>query len=1194
MRREQQQSPCRRLALRFGPILGLSTVWVLVIGSAAFAQLDDSCVVSALNRTAPVAADGTWVLPNVPTNLGQVRVRATCVENGVTTAGQSDFIQVPLNDVVRVPEIRFDAPQPIPSRLEIMAATSQLTAIGESVQLAVSGHFPDGSTADLTTAETGTSYTISNSEVATLTADSLVIAQQSGAVIVSAAHEGTLGLMRIEVIASGDTDNDGLPDDFEIANGLDPNNAADAFGDPDADGLTNLDEFQAGTAPFNPDTDGDTLLDGEEVNLGTNPLLPDTDGDQVSDGLERFASSNPLDANDVNLSPILDALSVSPTSFTLTFNTVVGEASRQLVVTGTLIDGTVLDITAPPYGTTYTSSDLTIASFGAEVGRVFAGQDGTARVAVSNGTHASDVDVAVRTFSPTALSFLRIPGFANGVAVQGDYAYVAAGDRGLYVVDISDLEAPFIAGSWDTSGNINDVRVAGDYAYLASSRGFSGLLIVDVGNAAAPQLVGVASAAGGQGTDLALADGLAFLATGTDGLKVFDISDPQDPNLLGSLDTPGNARGVDVSGDLVVVASDQAGVLIIDANNPTNPVLLGSTHTRGSSSRAADLAVRERLAYVADGARATPGGLRVINFSEPTTPFVAGSTGDAFGLTGVALERNFALTSDFLFANAVPIFNVATPSPLFNALLDFSGVPNFRDDQGTGIVVRDGVVFLTAAAGPGGISDNGVLGDSGLFIGRYLDPESFESIPPTVSLTSPEDGSSVLERRRMTMTADATDDIQVAVVEFLIDGEVVHRDFRAPFEHMFITPQGVSTLALGARALDLADNEGIAEEIRLEILPDALPTATLLSPSAGAQFTEGTVLTVAVQATDDTAIAEVELQVDGAPYGSVTAQPYQFTVPIPLGATELSLLAIATDEVGQAASAGPVVVEINADQPPQASLISPLEGAEVVAGGLLRVVVGATDDVGVERVRLWVDDQQTGENLQPPYTFEINVPVGVSSLTLTAEAIDTLERSSFSETIQVQVVTDPATVVFGRVIDAADQPVAGADVATIGLRQDLSDAEGFFSIPDVPTIEGDLVVTASAQINGAPASGDSPPTEPNPGGITDVGDIQLVELPPSEICPCSDPANWSNANGVLWSYFLDGTIGPSSCTDTATATQLSAECVAVRVDASASQCQVVLPCGGTNLALPISAGEIEVCQEALRQAATNRGVSCNP
>ena len=95
-------------------------------------------------------------------------------------------------------------------------------------------------------------------------------------------------------LCDSDDDNDGLPDVYENQYGLNALNAADASMDLDADGLTNIEEYNAGTLPNNADTDGDGLSDSEELSLGTSPLNPDTDGDGVSDFDEMSEGGDPL------------------------------------------------------------------------------------------------------------------------------------------------------------------------------------------------------------------------------------------------------------------------------------------------------------------------------------------------------------------------------------------------------------------------------------------------------------------------------------------------------------------------------------------------------------------------------------------------------------------------------------------------------------------------------------------------------------------------------------------------------------------------------------------------------------------------------------------------------------------------------------------------------------------------------------
>lgn len=69
----------------------------------------------------------------------------------------------------------------------------------------------------------------------------------------------------------GDLDGDGMPNQWEVDNGLDYTDPSDADEDPDTDGLSNIDENEHNSDPHNPDTDNDGLNDGDEVNCGNDP-----------------------------------------------------------------------------------------------------------------------------------------------------------------------------------------------------------------------------------------------------------------------------------------------------------------------------------------------------------------------------------------------------------------------------------------------------------------------------------------------------------------------------------------------------------------------------------------------------------------------------------------------------------------------------------------------------------------------------------------------------------------------------------------------------------------------------------------------------------------------------------------------------------------------------------------------------------
>src|SRR5215213_2872853 len=102
----------RRAVYMWRPVAAIALL--LCAAQAGLAQLNENCTVSVLNRTVRVNPDGSWVLPNVPANFGQVKARATCVENGVTKSGESDFFSVQADRAVNLPTIRLGVATQVP------------------------------------------------------------------------------------------------------------------------------------------------------------------------------------------------------------------------------------------------------------------------------------------------------------------------------------------------------------------------------------------------------------------------------------------------------------------------------------------------------------------------------------------------------------------------------------------------------------------------------------------------------------------------------------------------------------------------------------------------------------------------------------------------------------------------------------------------------------------------------------------------------------------------------------------------------------------------------------------------------------------------------------------------------------------------------------------------------------------------
>ena len=106
-----------------------------------------------------------------------------------------------------------------------------------------------------------------------------------------------------------DTDQDGVPDSYEIKHKLDPRNP-----DSDRDGVLDGQELVKGTDPLNPDTDGDLVLDGRDeapLDSHVSSIGKDTDGDGLSDKTETYFKTD-LTKQDSDSDGIPDGMDTYP------------------------------------------------------------------------------------------------------------------------------------------------------------------------------------------------------------------------------------------------------------------------------------------------------------------------------------------------------------------------------------------------------------------------------------------------------------------------------------------------------------------------------------------------------------------------------------------------------------------------------------------------------------------------------------------------------------------------------------------------------------------------------------------------------------------------------------------------------------------------------------------------------------------
>ncbi|WP_409862721.1 cadherin domain-containing protein, partial [Microcystis sp.] len=336
---------------------------------------------------------------------------------------------------------------------------------------------------------------------------------------------------------------------------------------------------------------GTILNDDTRVTLQVSPSLVTEDG---TTNLAYFFYRDGVTTNALTVNYTVGGTATLNTDYTQTgaasFNGTTGTVTfaanaNNATVT---IDPTVDNIADPDETVT-----LTLAS-------------GTGYTVGTTTTVTGTINDDINPPTPTFISKYDTPGWAFGVEVVGNYAYLADYDSGLQIIDISNPSNPIFKGNYDTDGAW-DVEVVGNYAYIAD--GSSGLQIINISNPTNPTFIGNYDNFSAV-VDVQVVGNYAYLANGNSLLQIIDISNPTNPILKGNYYSSGEATDVQVVGNYAYLAAGGGGLQIIDISNPTNPTIKGNY--QNNYDYAFDVKVVGSYAYVA----AREGGLQIIDVSD--------------------------------------------------------------------------------------------------------------------------------------------------------------------------------------------------------------------------------------------------------------------------------------------------------------------------------------------------------------------------------------------------------------------------------------------------------------------------------------------------------------------------------------------------------------------------------------------------